>query len=804
MLHHFLKITWRNLWRKKIFTLINLSGLSLGITSCLIIFTYIKYELTFDHYHKKADKIYRVVQQTNFAEGLEHWSTTAYPLAEALRNDFQELELVSQVSGSKNQIVSIQSSDGSITKFEEDKILYADPFYLKTFDFDWLAGNSETALEKPLSVVLSKSLAKKFFGENNLNPLQNIGKSIYLDNEEELIVTGVVDDLPGNTSFSFNMLIPFELYKIKDFYRANNWSGNYQGTTFIVLPENVAPSDIEQKIANWKSKYLNTEDDNRIAYFLQPLKKIHNDQLYSSTPGSYNLPKNILWAASIVAIFILFIACTNYINMSTILLTTRTKEVGVRKVMGSRRFQLVLQFFAENAILLFLAVLISLAFSSFLIEELNSSLSIINLNLIYNWESIALGFTIGIITLFLAGVYPALVLSNLKPVRAFNQKLSNILIKGLPLQKILIVLQFVIVMVLIISTLVINAQMSLFKNKDLGFVKDAVITTFVPDLKKSVVFHQQLINNPRISKVSFNSGPPTTTNRRYGTTFRLPSQSEEQKQRAEMKGIDTSFIDLYNLQLIAGRNIIKTKARFDEFIVNEKLVKSLGWTPETAIGKNLVINEGEAVIVGVVKDFHNNSLQEEISPCILINWSLFLDQASIKLSNSNNESLQQSLNDLKKKWENTFTESVFKFEFLDDFLAQNYAIENIIFQGFKVFSSISIFIGLLGLFGLSGFITVQRTKEIGIRKVLGASLSSILFLLSQDFIKLIAVSFIIAIPIANYFASEWLKDFVYRINLTWWLFALPGLAVLIISLLVISSQTIRTALTNPTNILRNE
>ncbi|MEM1136786.1 MAG: ABC transporter permease [Bacteroidota bacterium] len=804
MIQNYFKIAWRNLWRNKLFTLISIIGLSIGITSCLLLFTFIKYELTFDSFHLQSDRIYRVVQHTQFSEGMEYWNHTAYPLAEALRNDFPELEMVAQISGPAKRLLSIKAEDGSISRFEEDQVLFADSFYLKNFDFKWIAGNTHTAFTQPNSVILTESLVSKFFGEGRLETDEVLDKSIFLNNKDELIITGIVADPPGNTSFPYKLLIPYAFFKTHHEYAANNWSGNYQGTTFVILPKNYPVSAFEKSLAQWKRKYLHPEDDQMIAYFLQPLEAIHNESLYGSAVGSYTIPKKMLWGAGAIAIFILLIACTNYVNMSTVLLTTRCKEVGIRKVMGSNRKQLIYQFFGENALLVFFAVIFSLVLVHSLISLLNKALYIIHLQLVYEPEVILAGCIIGIVATVLAGAYPAFTLSAFQPITALKNKSGGKLAKGLSLRSVLTVLQFTIVTVLITATLVVNEQMGFIKEKPLVFNQKAIITTSIPNQKKRETFKNLLSSNTHIQSISFNSDPPTTTDRQLGTNYRLPHQSEEQGQHAEMKGVDEHYLDFYNLQLIAGRNFIKSKERFDEFIVNETLIKAFGWQPEEALGKKLVINEGEATIVGVIKDFHNNSLQEEISPCVLINWNLWFDRASIQLNSTNNLSMSQALAFIEKEWKETFPEWIYKYEFLEEHLAKNYAVEALIFQGFKMSAIMAIMIGCLGLIGLSTFITVQRTKEIGLRKVLGASVAGILFLLSKDYIKLVLIAFLMAVPIANYFISELLKEFAYRIELQWWLFALPGVVVLSIALLAVTGQSFKAAKANPVDSLRSE
>jgi putative ABC transport system permease protein len=792
---------WRNLIRYRSSSTINILGLSIGITCSLVIAIFIQYELSFDHYHQKADQIYKVVQETKFAEETQYWNTTAYPLAEAMRNDFAELPFVTQASGPVPRLFRAEELAGNVSRFEEQYVLFVDPYFPKVFDFQWIEGNPATALVKPSSVIVTKSLIKKYFDQEK-GPV--LGKHLMLNNKDELTVTGVVEDAPANTSLKYTMLIPYEFFRVNNPYFASNWSGNYQGSTFIVMKEGQSIAELEKQFAAWKKKYLKPEDDNRVTYHLQSLKTIHTDEKFGSSPQSYVMPQKMIYAAMGVAIFILIIACVNFINLATAQAANRAKEVGIRKIMGSTKMGLVAQFLNENVLLVGFTLVISIAFTQFALHLINQTLSIINLQLTFDGSTVTIALLIGCLVIVLACIYPALVMASYRPIESLKNKFTSQRTGGLSLRKSLIIFQFAIVQLFIIGTLIVAFQMDYFKNKDLGFNNEGpIIITNLNGLEKNEAFRQKLLSHTAIKEVCFSSSSPVSDyNHHYGTSFRLGSQSETEGKEAEMKGIDTNFISFYGLTLLAGRNFTTVEDSFKEFIVNEKVIKAMGWTPEEAIGQQLTINEGTATIIGVVKDFHNNSLQDEITPCILINWKYFLERAHIKIQPQ--KSFVSTLSLIENTWKEIYPEGIYNFTFLNDALSKNYAIEQLVYNGFTTFAALAIVIGCLGLYGLISFVTLRRTKEVGIRKVLGASVANILQLFSREFIMLVSIAFVIAAPLSYYFMDQWLNGFVYHIKLSWWMFALGAIFTIAIALVTISFQTVKAALSNPVESLRSE
>lgn len=801
MLIHFLTTAWRNVIRQRAFAIINIIGLSIGLTCCLVLVIYSRYETSFDHFHPFAANTFRVVQDFKSSEKTLHWNTTAYPLAEALRNDFRQVPMVTQASGPESRPFSFVDDKGVTERFE-DQVLFVDTFYPQVFELNWLAGDSRTALLQKNSVVLTERVAQRYYGQRG-DYASMLGKTLVL-NKDPLTITGIVRDAPGNTSLQYSLLVPYEFYRLNNPYPANNWSGNYQGTTFMVLKENTNTKDIEKQIARWQKKYLKPEDDARIVYRLQPLNDMHNDATYGSSPGSYSMPWRNINAAYAVALFILVIAAVNFVNLSTAQSAARAKEVGVRKMMGSTQLVVVRQFILENTMLILCTLIVSLAMTSFVLEMLNGGLTIIHLSLRLEWSDVLIAFAIGLLVIVLAAIYPAIVVARFSPVQILKGKSALSYSRGGSLRRSLIIVQFAIVQIFIIATIVVWRQMQYFQTVNLGFKTEAIVNIHVPDTSNSFALQQRLKQQPGVEGVTFGSGAPMAGyDYSYGTSFRLPGQPETESRDAEMKGIDTTYLSFFDLKLLAGRNITMTKHPFDEFIINETAAQSMGWTPEDAIGRRLVINEGEATVVGVVKDFHNNALRENITPCILINWAAFQEEGFVKLSSSK-APMSESLSGMESTWHEMFPDKIYKYSFLTDEMQRNYTLETMILPGFSIFSVLAILIGAMGLLGMISFMTARKTKEVGVRKVLGASVQQIIYLFSKEFVILVGVSFLIASPLVYMGMSRWLRDFAYSIKLSWWMFAMGGFTALVIAILTVLFQSTRAAVANPVDALRSE
>lgn len=810
MLKNHLIIAWRNLLRNKQTSFINVLGMALGITCCLVIFKFVSYEFSFDDFHAKAKRTYRVVEQMAFPEGIEYRNTTAYPLAEALRNDFPQLQYITQAHGPVQGIITINRGHEQVDRFEEDELLFVDPFYFQVFDFTWLEGIKETALDDPQSVILTRSSALKYFPDYVTAQNSILGRIIYLKLrsgiEGAFKVTGLLEDPPPNMTLRYELVLPFEFFKQEDPYRASNWSGNYQGTTFLTLAPDQDAQELGKSLLPFKKKYLKPEDEERKAYYLQPITEMHTDVLYGSSPGSYVLAKKYLYGLMVLALLILGLASANFVNLATAQAIKRAKEVGIRKVLGSSRLQLFRQFIGETFIISMLAVLLAILLSGELILRLNEFLGLIKLQLSFDVSLWLIALGLAFLITLIAGFYPALILSRYSSIKALKLKFNAKQTGHPPLRKTLVVLQFAICQVLLAGTLIVAWQMNYLKTKELGYAKEAIVNVSVPeyDIGKLETFRSRLLQNPNIRRVSFASGVPTSDQLQLGTSFRLKGNPETTAQSAEMKVVDTEYLDTYELKLIAGNGLTDSNKSesFNGFVVNESLVKSLGLTPEEAIGQEVAINEGEAPIIGVVADFHNVSLKEEITPCLLFYWYTdFFFDAGIKIEPQHTTA---TLSFIEQTFRSSFPEGFYNYQFLDDYLAKIYVLEDLLLQLVRISALFAVIIACLGLYGLITFSTTQRIKEIGIRKVLGASFAHIVKMFSYEFVKLIAVAFLIATPVSWFFMQQWLQGFVYRIEFGLGIFLVTIALILLISFITVGTKLWQAARADPADSLRYE
>lgn len=775
--------------------------MTLGISSCLTILIFVDYELNFDSQHSSSERIFRIVQHQEFPEDTYHFNTTPYPLADAVRNDITNIEEVTQTVGLTSGTFESMKSSGVKSVFEESDVMYADANYFKVFDgIKWIAGNKYSAFENPNSIVLTEAMAQKYFDVTNTEYSRILNKTILLDGSEQLSIKGIVKNIDGNSSYRFGLLLPYQLFKKRNERFAGDWSGTHIGTSFVKLKDSQDAVTAQAAINKMAESYLNEVHSKRVNYELQSLDDIHTTSLYGSSPGGYIIPKRILHVSAFVAIFILFLAIANFVNLITAQSFLRAKEVGILKALGSSHKRLVLKFILENSLLIMAALSISVLFIHFGLKKINDFLSIIDLNLKLDWDFIVLILSVGFLTIILATVYPAFIISRTNPIKALKNKATNTS-EGINFRKSLVTLQFVIVQIFVIAVIVIGLQMQYFKAKDIGFDSSRVIITPAPDFNKIGVFENELKSISEIEDISFGSGPPMGIDGlSLGTSYRLSSENPDKGVYAEIKIGNENYVEFYDLKLIAGRSFKSTKDQFDQFVVNEELLKSYNWTPAEAVGKKLVINEGEATIVGVVSNYHNNALQYELTPSIIMNWNSYQNKAFIKVKNLN----PKTITNIATIWKDSFDNNLYDYQFLTEAIEREYTIENLIFTGFKLFSFLAIGIGVMGLLGLMTFMLLSKSKEIAIRNVLGSTVGQIVFLLSKTYTKPVIISFAIAAPIAYYFLKSYIRQFTYQIDLSIWMFLLGGLITFLVAFAACGFQSLKMAIVKPIKYLRTE
>lgn len=815
MLKNYFKTAFRSLTRNRNYTIINIAGLAVGIAVCMMIFIIIQFQTSFDNFHEKKDRIFRVLTEYHPADAatVSYGKDVPFPMPMGLKTTFPQLEQVAPIFASHDDKLLITDETGTtIKQFKEDKgVFFTEPSFFKIFNFPLLAG-SYASLKEPNNVLLTKEIAEKYFGDWKTA----IGKTIKLEvggyifehGTDVLKVSGILASIPANSDFQLRLVVAFGTGATGSIMATStDWEDrtNAGYGCYILMPPNVSVDNFNQQLTAYSRKVESPDDKD--SHIIQPLSAVHYDTQtgnYSNKAISREL-LNVLW---LIAAFILLIACVNFINLSTAQAVNRAKEVGVRKVLGSNKSQLQIQFIIETFLIVIVAVILAAFITILALPYVNQLLELsLSFNILNNPAVILFLLAVTILVTALAGFYPSIVLSGFNPVNALKSKLTVNTPKGISLRRGLVVFQFIIAQALIIGTLIIVQQMSYFMNQPLGFDKDAIVNIpFRVDslrLSRLDYLKQKLLSVNGVQAVSFSSNTPVEDGNDMWSTFRFDHAIKEEDFKAITKFADDEYVPAYKLQLVAGRNLQPSKFT-REFLVNESLVKSLGFKkPEDILNKEISIwgDKIKCPVVGVLKDFNNRSLRNDLAPLLITTNVTMYSQAGMKLETKNISSTLQSV---KTIWEQTFPNFVYEYKFLDDKIAGFYKEENQLAQLYKTFAAIAIFLSCLGLYGLASFMAVQRIKEVGIRKVLGASAGKIVYLFSQEFIILITIAFAIATPIAWYYMHQWLQDYVYRINISWWLFAAGGLVAIIIALATISFQAVKAAMANPVKSLRTE
>ncbi len=800
MLKNYFKTAIRNLKRQKVYAAINIAGLSVGLACCILIVLYVHFELSYDRYHQNADRIYRIIEIAKEEGKIDYSSTAPAPLAPALAAEFPEIRHAVRFfhpSWIEKWRISVEDKI-----FFEDNVFFADPPALEVFSFPLIQGNSRDALKEPNTVVITEEMARKYFGSSN--PL---GKTL-LVNSAETKVTGIARNVPPNSHFRFDLLVSFSTLGHPSFRNfvydmLTNWrSHNFY--TYLLLGKESSSLELQKKFVPFLERQLNVKISG-FELYLQPLKDIHlHSKNFSYEITSTNSDIAYVYIFSAIALFVLVIACINYINLSTARSTNRAREVGTRKIVGASRLELIKQFLGESVALLFLALCFALVLVSFFLPALNS-LTGSNFTIGFkNLISIAgLLLAAALVLGAAAGIYPALFLSTFHPLNILR---GNLLagLKKAHFRRILVVVQFAISIILVIGTMAIKDQLKYCMNKDLGFDKEHVVVIPVREGKTVMEFdslRNKLLQHPEIMNVARCSSLPGKT---IGLRGFLP-EGNKWSPRYSMF-VDYDFIPTLGMEIVEGRNFSREFSTDldDAYIVNEAAVKEFGW--DSAVGKRLFWagdSNKNGEVIGVVKDFHFKSLHQKIEPFIL--HMLYPGQGFNYIAvRINTQTIFGLLDAIRKDWQEFNPRIPFEIFFLDENLDRLYASEKRMLKVSGIFTFLAIFIACLGLFGLASYLAEQRTKEIGIRKVLGASTGSIIILLSKEFTKLVIISNIIAWPLAYYTMNKWLQDFAYRISLGVETFLLAGVLAFVIVLFSVGYQSVKTALAIPVKALRYE
>ena len=803
MLKNYFKVTYRNTTRQKVYSVINISGLAIGLACFILTFLYIQDELSYDHFHSKSDRTYRVLERFE-SEGVgEHSASQPFPTGPTLQHEFpDQIEQVVRLFNFQSPTLAL-ANEAADKAFNESSIFFADSSFLDVFDGRLLAGNRESALDQPDAILITASMAKKYFGDED-----PIGKLLKFQGEQNLQVTGVLEDAPPNMHFHYDFIVSFS--SLTHWYHGtypDSWYWN-PCWTYIVLKENTSQAQFERQLPGFVQKYFPDFISSDVEMELQPLTDIH---LYSKLDYEIEANSDIksIYIFGAIALFVLLIATINFVNLSTARATKRAKEVGVRKSLGSKKSQLVAQFVVESTLLTLLAISIALvlvllilpAFNT-LVEKEFAPMHLLQPDYLLGYWLLGLG--VG----FLSGFYPAFVLSSFRPVSVLKQAPTKV--GGLNFRKVLVTTQFAISIFLIAGTIVAIEQFQLLQDQDVGFDQEHVV--MVPVIRSPMGQHYERFRNQALQSTYITA--ITGVEEIVGAKHQVQNYRFEGMERSKpfpRFNVLHDFTKTMNVELVAGRDYSR-KYRTDDslaYVVNESMVQAMGWgSPEEAIGKQFYVRDVlKGQVVGVVRDYNFVSKHHPIGPLVLdLNtnpnaFNLFIKYLAIKVDNSN---LHQAIADMEKAWTATLPNRPFDFFFLEDRLNQSYRAEQKLSKITIIFSVLAIGVACLGLFGLATFNIERRTKEIGLRKVLGIKTSQILILLSKEFISLILIAVAVSIPTAYLLLDQWLNAFAFRIDLVAWPFVSAGVITFIISMLTVLYHALKASWINPVAALRYE
>jgi len=794
MFKNYFKIAFRNLWRHRVFSGINILGLSVGMTACFLIFLYVRFEMSYDNMHSKSADIYRIICDIKTPTETLKPSGPSWAVGPHLmKGDFPQVVASARITGDE-----ILVRKGNV-KFQEKNSIWADSTFFDVFDFKLVRGNRHTALNEILDVVFSESAAKKYFGKTD--PL---GQTVLLTGDGLTAkVTGIMQDIPENSTIKADMIVSMNTITRKFNPELDNQWGNYGNNTYVLLKPGASPELFTKQLPAFLEKMNGTEMKKLNMYPTLMLEKLKDVYLRSTRDDSKTGNIKNVYIFSIVAVFILLIACFNFINLTTARSVERAKEVGIRKVVGAGRQQLTWQYLGESVIVCLIAFFISVGAAALLLPSFNTLAGkTISDGIFEHWGMIVSLFLASIGIGLLAGIYPALVLSSFKPVSVLKGRFSTGT-KGILLRKVLVVSQFTISIALIISVLVVYLQLNFMRGQDLGFSKDQmmILDTYGDPAKET--FMQTVAALPNVKSVTMSSSVPGGGN--PGAYSQIQNvKGEMQIANLDLYFVDWDYIKQFGIKMAAGRAFSRDfqTDTTQAMILNESAAKQFGYRkPQDAVGRDFDQWGRKGKIVGIMKDFHFKSLQEEIKPLSMRIEPKGCNLVSVKISANN---LSASISTIEKKWNTLMPNRPFSYFFLDDFFDKQYRSEQRFGQLFLNFAILAIIISCLGLLGLASYSTMQRTREIGIRKVLGATVPNIVNLLSKDFLKLVALAVVIASPVAWIVMHRWLQDFAYRIPIFWWIFVVAAFTAAIIALITVSFQAIKAAVSNPVVSLRSE
>ena len=794
MIKNYLRVAFRNLWRHKGFSLVNIIGLTVGMAAFFLVFLYVSFELSYDSFHSGADRIYRIVADVKTPSGIEHPNTPPAPTVTHMAQFLPEVQLTTRVTMGDNWMVIRDDNE----VFETDDVGSADSTFFQVFDLSFVRGDRRTALTRPNSIVLSESTAKKFFG--NINP---VGKVLTLTRDKfPGTVTGVMKDIPENSHLKISMLLSLATFEQGNSGLDSAWNF-YAWESYVLLKPGATAATLQAKLPGYLEKMGGAalfRNKQVPTLLLEPVRDIY---LYSTRDDSKNGHIGNVYIFSIIGAFIVLIAGINFVNLTTARSVERAKEVGIRKVVGAGKWMLAGQFIGESIILCLIAYVFAVGLSALMLPLFNQLAGKeVSPGIFTQPRYLAILLGIAVLIGLFAGLYPALVLSSFRPVAVLKGKFSTGS-RGIVLRKGLVIVQFTIAIGLMIATLVVYFQLNFMRSQDLGFSKQQKLVMDSRNDSAKLAFKQALVSIPGVLSNTMASNVPGMFTQTSDCKIEN-GRGEMQTANAGIYFVDYDFLDQMDMKIVAGRGFSRAFGTdsTQAMVINETAVTRMGFTsPQQAIGKRFEDNNRKGIIIGVVRDFHLRSLQDPIRPLVM---RVEPRNCDFICATIDGRRLPETLSAVQAKWKALLKDRPFSYFFLDEFFDRQYRSEEHFGRLFLNFAILAIFISCLGLMGLAAYSTVQRTKEIGVRKVVGASVGNIVYLLSKDFLQLVGWAFLVAAPLTWFFIRGWLDGFAYRITSYWWIFALAGVTALAIALATVSFQAVKAAVVNPVNSLRSE
>lgn len=789
MIKNYFKTAFRNLRKHRAYTAINIFGLSVSLAIAIVLFKVISFELSFDGYHKNASRLYQVISKDKFNEEGSHIPQGA---VNALKTQFPGVEKASSIYNWAPQVIRVNNKN-----LQQSSVYFTPPDFVRMLDVQWVQGDPETSLSKPFQVVLDEPAAKRLFGGDAM------GKTFRLNNKIDITVSGIIKKVPANSDYQLEMMVSYPTLKnLMSWYgHEDHWGGGdsyFQG--YVQLKPGVEPATVAAGL----TKIVKARGDKThyASFKLVPLSAHHFDTV--NDVYNYAIPKWLLYAWGSIGAFLLLIACINFINIATVQSFLRSKETGVRKILGSSKGQIIGQFFTETTILVFASIALAALLANMALPYTGQLLftRVAETNFWTTGTLLFLG-VIGVVVVLLSGAYPAFILSGFKPIQLLRTKFFTPPAKGISLRQALVVTQFVIAQVLVICTLVGTKQINYLYTKDLGFDKASVLTLNNPEPRNRLLrerLRAQLESHAEIENVTFGLTTPSSRSSWWWTDIKyhaLPNGEEQWREQF----IDTNYFSFFHIPVIAGKPFTAADSTNAVVLINEQAARNMGFQqPAQAVGQQVDVTNEKYTVIGIVRDYVSQSLKSTITPHVYI-YNGFYETAIVRLKPGSPEAI---LKLVQKEWQSIYPDNYFSYTFLDDDLKQFYSSESKLANFLSVLAAIGILIGCLGVYGLVSFICIRKRKEIGIRKVLGADIMHIMTMLSTEFLKLIAIAFVVAAPLAWIIMNKFLQDYTWRIDIPWWIFLLCGAGALFITLVTISFQAIKAALANPVKSLRTE